>query len=81
MFYLMWQLARRLDNFSLAGVNRKLSFQTAIPSEFVLRSTWSFSHTFFFGLSCSSGVPLKPSTEILSPGWADDGRTMGSTSV
>lgn len=79
--YLIAQLANLLINFSPLGVTKKLLCHTASPLSFVFKSTCNFSHTFFFGLSCSSGVPAYPSTAMRSPGLAPAGMMIGSTSV
>lgn len=45
-----------------------------------LTHTCSFSHTFFFGLSLSSGLPFSyPSTKTCSPGEDPSGGSRGST--
>lgn len=45
-----------------------------------LKHTCIFSHTFFFGLSLSSGLPVSyPSTKTCSPGDDPSGGSRGST--
>lgn len=63
-------------------VIKSLPCHCAMRFPFVFRSSCSFSHTFFFGFSTSSGLPPSySSTKTLSPGAEPSGGISVSTAL
>lgn len=79
MNYLMETLARLESICWPSVVSRKFPCHVATPESLVFRSACSFSQTFFFGFSWTSGVPSYPSTVIRVPAVAFSGIFNGST--